>query len=248
MKTSILTLSILLMVSACTDDGNLLPNADPTPKLLMAIREDGDKVVDFRYDALNRLIGMSRYHADTVSYTETYEYDANSRMIRRLYGDFEDGFTYSSDGNLLSARTIYEPTNREWVVEYQNKNGRISSGTTFFNGAETGSIEFSYDSNGNTTERTQYGLTEEGEKYIVSQFKMEYDRKINPVRDLSIYPVDVFQRNNPTYFYHYEVVMSMPPLEFSTSYEYCPLGLPSREFRGTTIFTYEYIDRIDKTE
>ena len=252
MKTMpLLLISSLLLIVACENND---PNDSfiSSPKLLVEIREDNHLISEFIYDSQNRLIQLNNYHSDTISYSEIYQYDSQNRMVSRTFDGFIETYDYSNDGKLKSTLKYYELTDKEWRIEYQYDNGRICKGITFFNDSESGYIEYKYDSNGNTIERTEYPNWSEQQDFIDSQFKLTYDNKINPIANLSIYPIDIVQKNNPTYYYHYMPIMSTYPPEYYSTYDYDTTGLPikeyrvpTREYRGSRIFDYMYNDKIN---
>lgn len=137
----------------------------------------------------------------------------------------------------------YPATEKEWDIEYQYDKNILSKGIVLYNGTENGYIDFKYDSNGNTVERTE-NFSSAGQKdLIVEQFKLSYDDKIIPVKNLATYPFDIIQNNNPTRFYHEMIWSSSFPANYSITYEYDSVGLPLKEFRYSRVFEYEYIDK-----
>ena len=247
MKTYfILLIASLIFILAC-EKNEMIDSLDSSSKLLVAIKENGKLITEFKYDDLNRLIQLNNYHSDTISYSEIYQYDSDNKLIKRTFGGFIETYEYFSDSSLKTTIKYYKPTDREWSIEYQYKNDKISKGITFFNGSESGYIDYKYDSNGNTIERTGYSNWSEQKDFIDKQYKLTYDNKINPIKNLSVYPIDIIQNNNPTYFYHYMAIMSMYPPEYYSTYDYDTTGLPikeyrvpTREYRGTQTFDYEY--------
>jgi len=242
MKTYLCLLIAGLIVLPGCKNGESTGSLPSSSKLLAAIKQNNHLITEFKYDSLNRLTQLNNYLADTISYNEFYQYDLNNKLIKRTYSGFIENYEYSGDGKLNTMIKDYNATQKEWKIVYQYDDDKISKGITYFNDSETGYIGFKYDSNGNTIERTEYPnwATQD---FIDTQFKLTYDSKINPVINRSIFPGDVVQNNNPIYFYHYMSVMSIPPPEYHSNYDYDTAGLPVKEYRGSQIFDYEYIDK-----
>lgn len=241
MKTALFILIIsLICLSACKKDESIKPLVT-SPKLLVSVMENNLLVTEFKYDSLNRLIQLNNYHADTISYSENYQYDSDNRLIQRTFTGFVETYEFAGDGKLMISKKHYNATGKEWKIEYQYDKGRINKGITFYDGSQTGYIVFKYDSDGNTIERTEYSNSPDLKGFKVEQFKIEYDTKINPVKNLSLFPADIVQNNNPTYFYHYLAVMSSLPPEYHSTYDYDTIGIPTKEYRGSRIFIYNYI-------
>ena len=243
MKTALFILILGLMgLSACKKDESIEPLGS-SPKLLVSIMENNLLITDFKYDSLNRLIQLNNYHADTISYSENYQYDSDNKLIQRIFAGFIETYEYTRDGKLLTTKKYYNPTGKVWNIEYQYDKGRIIKGITFYEGTQTGYIVFKYDSQGNTIERTEYPNSPDLKGFKIEQFKIDYDTKINPVKNLCLFPADIVQKNNPTYFYHYLAVMSSLPPEYHSTYDYDTLGIPTKEYRDSRTFIYNYIDK-----
>lgn len=229
-------------LSACNKDESIEPSGS-SPKLLVSIMENNLLIAEFKYDSLNRLIQLNNYHADTISYSEDYQYDLNDKLVKRTFSGFVETYEYARDGKLLTTKKYYITTGKVWKIEYQYFKDKISKGITFYDGTQTGYIVFRYDLRGNTIERTEYSNSADLEGFKIEQFKLAYDTKINPVKNPGIFPVDIVQNNNTTYFYHYLAVMSSLPPEYHSTYEYDSIGIPTKEYRDSRTFTYNYIDK-----
>jgi hypothetical protein len=231
----------LIGLSAC--ELNPSCNCDDNPsKLLVAIKENDKLISEFKYDGQNRLVQLDIYYNDSVWCSEYYQYTPDNKLVKRTHSGFIDTYEYSSTGKLKSATQYYQATEKEWKTEYHYSGNKINRGTTYFNGSETGYVVFKYDSNGNTIERTEYLKIQGQDDFMDSQFKMTYDDQVNPLVNHYQYPIDVIQKNNPTYYYYYMSIMSSFPPEFNSSYEYDEEGLPVKEYRGQRILEYEYVE------
>lgn len=234
----------LAVLTSCQKD---VPETSNNPffKLLVAIKENDKLVTEFRYDSLKRLVLLNNYRSDTVINSESYQYDLENRLIKRIYPGFMETYQYSGSGKLQSTTLDYPATSKEWKTEYQYSGKKISKGITYFNGDKRGYIDFKYDSRGNTVERSEYAIAEGQEDFLDEQFKMTYDDKVNPLQNPSIYPADFVQNNNPVYFYHYLSVMSSPPKEYHSTYEYDYQGYPTREIRDLKSYSWHYEYRVN---
>jgi len=240
MKPSFFLLVIgLAAQSACEKDES--PDSWPRPsKLLVAIRENNQLVSEFKYDDLERLVQINNYYTDAVVDSETYEYDDDNTLFRRTHAGNIETYEYTDDGKLKTVVLNYSPGTSVRTTRYQYVGDRISRAIIFFNGSAAGYVEYKYDLNGNTILRTEYY----GDM-IMSQIRLAYDNKINPVRNLSKFAADIIQKNNPTYFYSFFAYMSSFPPEYHIDYSYDPSGLPVKEYRDSRTFEYEYAERRD---
>jgi hypothetical protein len=164
-------------------------------------------------------------------------------LSKRLYAGFEVTYRYGIDGALFSMTEYYPATNKTWVESYRHgPDGAIIDALTLYNGDITGYVLYTYDCAGNTIERSEYNKN----GALLYQEKCVYDSLVNPLR-LS-FPLDMVKKGNMVYSYYYSVMMSSPPKEYSSFFEYDASGLPLRETRvrtniDTTHFEYIY----DKT-
>lgn len=262
MKTTFpLLFASVMLLSNCSKD-EFQYHFESAPKLLVAIRENGHLITEYRYDTYNRLIQANRYNkGDTIYLSEYFEYNSQNQLIRKIYGEYIETYQYYSCGRLrttfLNFRSAIDGYNWEQKTEFQFRSGRISKGIkSFTNGNEISYYSYKYDSKGNTIERTEYGISPDYPDLMLTQLKFTYDDKINPgtstrsgIWGESL--ADITQGNNPTYSYYYNIIMSSFPPQFEITYDYEQTGLPIKEYRkqlqhlqGTTVFDYEYIDKI----
>lgn len=159
----------LIETSSCRKDESVAV-ISTSSKLLVKIKEKGHTITGFKYDSLNRLIQLNEYFADTFYYSEFYKYDSVSRLSKRIYGGFIETYKYNSDGKLLKKNLTYPATEKKWDIEYQYNKNNLSKGIVFYNGIENGYIDFKYDSNGNTVERTEYFSSAGQNDLMLEQF------------------------------------------------------------------------------
>jgi|GEM_PF-2426931 len=201
--------------------------------LLKEIRQDGKPYVNFTYDSRGRMI------ADNAYVNESYVYDSLGRLSKRFYAGFEVTYQYGIDGALSSMTEYYPATNKTWMESYRRgSDGAIVDALTFYNGDTTGYVYYAYDCAGNTIERNEYNKN----GTLFYQEKCTYDSLVNPLQ-LS-FPLDMVKKGNMVYSYYYSMMMSSPPKEYSSSFEYDASGLPVRETRVRTnikdTLHYEY--------
>lgn len=242
----IIILSILFLFSFCEKHETEKAEHAISPKLLVSIKKDGHRMTEFLYDSLNRLAQMNQYQADTLFSSEFFFYDEWNKLIRKLSGNYTTQFTYDENGRLKSMERYYAPTDKTWLTEYIWTGNRITGGTIWFEGVKTGILHFAYDSNGNTSERTEFY----GDDFVIYRIRVKYDKKVNPLVNPVIFPPDMVQFNNPVYLYIYRAEMSSLPPEYDIRYEYDSLGLPVKEYRIprqgyslAEILDYEYIEK-----
>lgn len=228
----------ILAISGCEKDKSN-DQVKPDDRLLIELWKDGHLTTKYVYDSVNRLVQINYYFADTLSYTEYYYYDVNNRKVKRTLNECTKIYSYDSIGKLESYLRSYEGIDNEWRTEYFYSNGRITNAIRYVNDTEESTIEYNYDSRGNTIERTEYYSDLIGGG-IVAQHKFTYDNKINPRHNLSVVPSDIVQKNNPTYVYYYLAFSSMIHPEYNISYEYDDAGYPVKEYRDSNIIEYKY--------
>ena len=251
----------MMLLTTCKKDDFQYSFETPS-KLLVSISENGQRLSEFKYDNLNRLIQADRYiFGDTVILSQYFEYDSKNRLIRKSSGEFTESYEYNTSGNLdimtvhfKSARDGYE---WEQKTELRYNNGLISKGIVLSrDGNESGYITYKYDSRGNTMERTEYSNSSDYKGIVMTQYKFNYDKKNNPNPITGSfwgdYQMDITQSNNPVYSYYYNISMSSFPTQYEYSYDYDDTGLPVKEYRekiqelsSSNIFEYEYADKLE---
>ena len=214
-----------------TNDGRLLLN-----KIIV----DSKLYKEFFYDEDAKMIKMNEYYNDSLINSETYHYNSDGKLIERIHDGFVATYEYSEGGLLISYTDYYRKTNYKLKEEYQyNSSDLIQNGLTFFNDEKRGYIEYKYDIKNNTIERKEF---EDVDNFLVSEYRLQFDDYKNPC--LLNFPLDVIQKNNIKKYYYYLAVMSYPPPEYESVFEYNSYDLPVKESR--TYLTgknniYEYI-------
>ena len=227
----------LAILIACEKDETM--DVWPKPsKLLITIRENNRVITEFQYDDQERLIQINNYPADTIVEREFYQYDEENRLARRVFNGGIETYAYNPDGKLKTVHLNFDPSAPVRTTSYQYRGDRIIRGIIHYGGTFTGYIEYHYDLNGNTIRRVEYY-----DEMMMSEYRLAYDNKINPVRNLSKFPVDMVQKNNPTCSYYYIAFMSFLPPEYCTEYAYDSAELPVLAYAGSRTFEYEYASR-----
>jgi hypothetical protein len=218
-------------------------------KQLKEIRENGKISFEFIYDTENKLVKLNKYYADTISLSECYEYQ-NDLLTKRIHSGFIDTYFYNKYDLMTSKESYYPKTDKHWNEIYQyNNSNQIIKAITYYNANEDGYIDYKYDSKGNVTERKQYSKSKKGSNFLLSEMRLNYDNKVNPLKNLVIFPIEMIQKNNVSSYYYYLAIMSSYPPEYTSSFEYDPEGYPIKEHRtyssnrgpnNSTVLEYTY--------
>jgi YD repeat-containing protein len=239
-KYQILFLLFVFSFVACNKTSDFITPTNDGKLLLNKIMVDGELYKEFFYDGNEKMIKMNEYYNDSLINSETYQYNSDGKLIKRIHDGFVASYDYNENGLLISYTNYYSKTNHKWKEEYQyNSSDLIQNGLTFFNDEKRGYIEYKYDIKNNTIERKEF---ENVDNFLVSEYRLQFDDYKNPC--LLNFPLDVIQKNNIKKYYYYLAVMSYPPPEYESIYEYNSNGLPVTENR--TYLTgkkniYEYI-------
>ncbi len=236
MKTSLLVLVLALFFISCevthtpTNDSIEYGKMQSKGKKLVKVLKNNSLWKELKYDSLNRLSQLNIYHADSITHTEKYFYNANHQMIERHYGNLVDFFKYKN--GLLTEKFSINNDNPGWQPKtvYFYKGRRISTADEYFNGNLVNRIDFDYDINANTILRKEYYYDGENE-FLNTVYKCKYDNKKNPMRFIYFYPIDMVQKNNVIYSYHYNIIMSSLPPEYNAVFTYDEDGFPVNEKR-----------------
>lgn len=212
---------------------------DEMKKLVIEISQDGEKIVDFSYDSLNRITKRIYYDKNMEYFSQVYIYDSVGRLdsILKFYSSYTqtEKFIYGSDQRIYTAIENLSGSD-EIIKEIIYDRCRIQKVTV------TGSnwyTTYSYDIRGNTTDIINYL-----DGQMINRTNYDYDNRINPLRYQITDPY-LIQNNNVTYMYH-ENFSEWFPLEVFSSFEYDDDGFPVRETRtigqaaDSVIFTYRY--------
>ena len=245
---------LIFIALACEDKIPSTTLTTDSTKLLDKIMQGDNILFDFSYNDKNLLIQMDKYFDDTIYTSYYFSYDSLNRISEKKYYGYTEKYQYNNDGKLSEMKRYYPYTNKTWKTIYTYKDGRIASGENYFNGNPSSFLKFTYDANGNTTERKEYFYGDYipgDEEQIIKQQKFQYDNKINPIPAYCMNDAAVVQKNNPVYSYLYDIVMSSFPPEFNISYIYDSLNLPlmqtsnniSYSSSSTQTVIYDYVYR-----
>ncbi len=243
-KYQVFFLLFILSLIACNDTSDSITSINEGKLLLNRVIVDGRLYKEFSYDADAKLIQMNEYYNDSLSNSETYQYNSDGRLEKRIHDGFVDTFEYNENGLLISYTSYYSRTAKQWNEKYQyNSSNQIQKGITFYNGEKRGYVEYKYDIHNNTIERKEF---EDIDNFLISEQRMQFDDYKNPY-PLN-FPMDIVQKNNIKKYYYYLAIMSYPPPEYESVYEYNSDRLPIKESRTylngkKTVYEYVYISK-----
>jgi len=144
-KYQVFFLLFILSLIACNDTSDSITSINEGKLLLNRVMVDGKLYKEFSYDADAKLIQMNEYYNDSLSNSETYQYNSDGRLEKRIHDGFVDTFEYNENGLLISYTSYYSRTAKQWNEEYQyNSSNQIQKGITFYNGEKRGYVEYQY--------------------------------------------------------------------------------------------------------
>jgi hypothetical protein len=219
----VLVLPLIFCVQ-CSNSGD--SHKGDSDLLLSKVVSDGKLLYEFNYDSKGKPILLQRFVDSCV---ETYEYNSSGLLKERSiidpYGGSTEYYEYNWKGLVISATRHFSSGNT-FREEYRyDSKGKIIEGLIFVNEEKRGYVTYKYDGAGNTIERKEY----DNDGYLMSELRFEYDNQRNPY--LLNFPVDIIKKNNVVYSYSFHAVMSYPPPEYSSTFEYNSAGLPVKEAR-----------------
>ena len=244
-KNILFFLIFIFLFSGCKTSTNSI-NAPKTEGelLLSKIIVDGELSKEFIYNDESKLIQMNQYFKDSIISTQKYSYNSNGQLSEIIHDGFTDTFKYNDNGLLESRSSYYEKTDKSWqeVYSYAPSNF-IQKALTYYNNEKRGYIQYSYDTQNNTIERREY---EDKTDFLLTEYRIKYDNYENPF-PINI-PIDLRNNHNIKKYYYYSAVMSSPPNEYESKYEYNSEGLPIKEIRqylngNKSIYIYEYLSK-----
>jgi len=212
-----------------------------TDILLSRIYTGNNLFQEFIYGNNKKLIKVNYYYADTVSSYETFEYNDEARVIRKVYsyGSYET-YEYNESGRFIKLSEYYEENILYKTTEYEyNAEGLIEKGIVSYGNVDKRHIYYTYDSVGNVLTRTEG--PDNDPSFYMSYSEYEYDDKNNPRYNWGL-PTDIVQYNNPVRFYNENFLSCMMPPNYEYNYEYNQDGYPVTEIRK--MVNTEYIDTL----
>jgi len=225
---------LILPLVSCTQSSNSGSSHEVESDLLLSkVISDGKLLYEFSYDSKRQLVSLQGFAYQDDSYVESYEYNSNGLLEKRSivdpYGGSTEYYEYNEKGLIISVTKHFPSSGNMWREEYRyNSKGQIVEGLTFANEEKRGHVTYKYDEDGNTIERKEY----DNDDHLVSELRFEYDSQRNPYPLNS--PVDIAKKNNVVYFYSFHAVMSYPPPQYLSIFEYNSAGLPVKETRVHT--------------
>ena len=145
-KTYILLFFFFTLLS-CNQIFDAISNSNNETELLLSkIFADGKLLNEYVYDENNNLILLKLFHEDSLTHTESYNYNADNKLENRFYNGFVETYSYNEEGLLIKFSKYYEKTNKTWEETYNYISKRqIDTGITYFNGEKRGHISYEYD-------------------------------------------------------------------------------------------------------
>jgi hypothetical protein len=101
--------------------------------------------------------------------TGTFEYNGSDQLLKATYTSVSDGSQHS-----------------EFIY---GADGKISKQILYWDVAETGHIDYTYDSNGNLTEQDLYNISASGSTELSTTINYEFDNASNPYKAVSRLPI-----------------------------------------------------------
>ena len=244
-KKAYFLLFFLFSFLSCNQISDDITNSNNETELLLSkIFADGKLLNEYVYDENNNLILLKVFHEDSLTHTESYKYNADNQLENLFYNGFVETYSYNEEGLLIRFIIYYKLKNKTWdEIYHYNSEGQIDTGITYYNGEKRGHISYKYDTSGNTIERKEYDNLN---NVLTSEHRFSFDSKKSPFA-LS-FPIDMVQNNNIIKYYHYLAIMSYPPPQYESSFEYNSAGLPVKEIRINrysveSIYEYVYLSK-----
>jgi hypothetical protein len=157
--------------------------------------------------------------------TITYEYNANSQLIKTTYA-------------------LPSSASSEYSEFNYDANNRISRQTMYWVNATTGYIDYSYDGKGNLIKEMLYNLPTSGVAELITTTSYNFDNQQNPYkqfRRLMIPGINTNQNNiiKETYTIHLTPDQGSDKVQITeTSYEYNAMGYPVSS-NGNISYVYQ---------
>lgn len=196
-------------------------------KKLSRIEKDDKVFIEIIRDQQERVAEIRQYsgYLEKPQVT-TYRYNKDNQLIERNYWeDYTDYYTYKN--GRLTEMSIENKNHPEWkrrfVYHYDDKN-RISKADIYKIKTKTGFILFEYDENNNTTTRKEYAL--EYPESVFAEYKFSYTDGLNPLSELYLQPLDIYQQNNPASSYFHTMFMASLPTTIFSEYQFDENGYP----------------------
>ncbi len=231
---------------------------DESGNLRLSIWERLDQVRNslnfYEYDENNNLIRQYREFSDRTFSEEKYEYGADGKLVRELFSHsngVSGKMDYEYDEQGIIKRVVCDKCKLWFTGEiiFQNDvNGRPVRGNIISDGDSSGTIEYSYDTNGNLIrEHWNFpGVWSQTFTYNYGVFK--------PVAPSQYTSANVFIRNNRDYRVSGENYEYSDGSGGPSRYEYDKIGKLVRKrydyssgFSTKTFFLYDFNGRLTRS-
>jgi hypothetical protein len=265
---SVCILFVTIFLSCKKEDLLIVENSDAL--LLSAINLDNQPSITYLYNDANLVIEEKSKFDFTIHHYN----DKNQLTSSDCYGNFDIlssdlqvsttamnrkewvtanasnnggtiNYEYNDNGQLIKS-TYIRPSSG--ISEYSgfsyDANNRISRQMLYWENAETGYIDYSYDEKGNLIKEILYNLTSSGVAELNTTTQYAFDNELNPYKSFSrlMLPGIYTNRNNitkETYTINLKAEqLNDKVLITETSYQYNSNGYPTSK-NGNTTFIYK---------
>jgi hypothetical protein len=200
-----------------------------------------------KYNTKNQIESSDYYWNSSILSTDIKTITttlSQSSFVTSSSGSKGATIKYEYDQNNLLTKVTYTratSTNSEYSQFTYDDNNRIESQILYWNGTETGHIDYFYDSRGNMIKEQLYGMSSTGADELSTTVVYSFDNKRNPYKALKslMIPGIYTNTNNITkevYTVHLDGTDKVQVI--SNSYEYNSNGYPTNKNNNTT-FLYE---------
>ena len=182
---------------------------------------DGERTIDYEYDE----VGNLEYKRDTLKGDTDFVYNSLNQLVSSTFAGVETLYTYDDNGSLKTRKTGEKTITYNWENDGENR----LVGVDIVEGNETTDIDYEYNENGIRVGKTVNGVET---SYLVDELRPyaqvleEYDAQGNPISTYT-YGLDLISRDGQ--FYHVDGLGSTRLLsdengEVLESYDYDAYG------------------------
>jgi len=211
-KTISLCLVIIVLALSCKKE-EIGITANNSGLLLKQVLVDNQAVLEYTYNS-SRLISAEKSKFDLTNYNYTdnqltsTDYYLNYNI---LSSDAQvssnamnqagwvsasaankggtENFNYNGSGQLLKATYSSVSGGSQHSEFIYGADARISKQILYWDNAETGHIDYKYDSNGNLIEEDLYNVTASGSTELSTTTIYEFDNAPNPYKSINMLPI-----------------------------------------------------------
>lgn len=265
MKISLYLVIIMLALSCKKEEIGVTANS--TGLLLKQVLVDNQAVLEYTYNS-SRLISAEKSKVDLTNYTYTNnqltstDYFLNYNILSSdaqvssnamnqagwvtAVTTNEGGsgsFEYNGSDQLVKATYVSVSGSSQYSQFTYGTDGRISKQILFWDNAETGHIDYTYDASGNLTEEDLYNISASGVSELSTTTTYEFDTSTNPYKAISRLPIPgLYTNTNNITKETYTIVVNSEQStssvqEIVNTYAYNTKGYPISK-NGNVTYTY----------